>query len=173
VTLHHQPVDGARSVERERVSCFRQPRMLVGPVSSRSFIVLLLSLLLLLKCLLHATSSPHPPRELRSNSRNSSLIIREASITLPIPADVANEEVTNPIAEGKIVGGRVVGDSSSFPWIVSVQVRWDGRFNHICGGTLIDKNYVLTAAHCVRPDVIGTDGTLFVDVGRLTLDQTK
>lgn len=46
--------------------------------------------------------------------------------------------------------GRVVGGSSAyrgqFPWMVSVQRR--GR--HFCGGVIIDRRHVLTAAHCLR-----------------------
>lgn len=46
-------------------------------------------------------------------------------------------------------GARVVGgqDASphSWPWQISLRVNG----GHICGGTLIDAEYVVTAAHCV------------------------
>ncbi|KAM6216920.1 chymotrypsin-like elastase family member 2A [Rhynchocyon petersi] len=48
---------------------------------------------------------------------------------------------------------RVVGGEdalpNSWPWQVSLQYSSSGQWRHTCGGSLIDNNWVLTAAHCI------------------------
>ncbi|KAM4646744.1 chymotrypsin-C-like [Amazona ochrocephala] len=50
-------------------------------------------------------------------------------------------------------GARVVGGEDavphSWPWQISLQYSRYGEWYHTCGGTLIDTNWVLTAAHCI------------------------
>ncbi|KAJ3589190.1 hypothetical protein NHX12_010037, partial [Muraenolepis orangiensis] len=45
---------------------------------------------------------------------------------------------------GKVVGG-VNAEKGAWPWMVSL--HWKRR--HVCGATLIDPNWLVTAAHCV------------------------
>ncbi|XP_043481792.1 trypsin 3A1-like [Leptopilina heterotoma] len=51
-------------------------------------------------------------------------------------------------------------DIRDYPWMVSVLERnaYSGRWNHICGGSLLTTNFVLTAHHCLpenkNPDVM-------------------
>ncbi|CAG2190088.1 CTRB [Mytilus edulis] len=48
----------------------------------------------------------------------------------------------------KIVNGDDA-DIEDHPWMVSFQIRTDGvKYTHQCGGAIIDKSWVLTAAHC-------------------------
>ncbi len=52
----------------------------------------------------------------------------------------------------RIIGG-IEASSGNYPWIVSVQSS-DG--SHFCGASLIDKQWVMTAAHCV-PNTAASD----------------
>ncbi|KAF0761981.1 trypsin-1-like, partial [Aphis craccivora] len=48
---------------------------------------------------------------------------------------------------------RVVGGTDSmpgeFPWQISLQLVTGNTARHLCGGSVINENWVLTAAHCV------------------------
>ncbi|RWS13969.1 trypsin-1-like protein [Dinothrombium tinctorium] len=51
------------------------------------------------------------------------------------------------IAKGRIINGRIA-EQNTWPWITAVMVfKNSGKFES-CGGTLIDKRFILTAAHC-------------------------
>ncbi|XP_003745240.1 chymotrypsin B isoform X1 [Galendromus occidentalis] len=51
-------------------------------------------------------------------------------------------------ASAYIVGGDAAR-RLEFPWQISLQKFENGVWSHTCGGSIIDKNWVLTAAHCV------------------------
>ncbi|XP_047445735.1 chymotrypsin-like elastase family member 2A [Mugil cephalus] len=47
----------------------------------------------------------------------------------------------------------VAGDDArphSWPWQISLQSDSSGQWRHVCGGTLISSEWVLSAAHCVN-----------------------
>ncbi|XP_056012616.1 fibrinolytic enzyme, isozyme C-like [Ostrea edulis] len=48
----------------------------------------------------------------------------------------------------RIVNGQEASPGA-WPWQVSLQLQQFGTFYHICGGSLVRPNWVVTAAHCV------------------------
>uniref|UniRef100_A0A8C5TIA8 Transmembrane serine protease 3 n=1 Tax=Malurus cyaneus samueli TaxID=2593467 RepID=A0A8C5TIA8_9PASS len=69
-------------------------------------------------------------------------------LRLSLPALSAAPTLLSPAACGQRISGRIIGGKETsvnkWPWQVSVQY---GPI-HICGGTIIDAQWVLTAAHC-------------------------
>lgn len=62
-----------------------------------------------------------------------------------------------PFYEPKTLYGsldRIVGGEEaiphSWPWQVSLQMVYIEPCSHSCGGTLINSQWILTAAHCFR-----------------------
>uniref|UniRef100_A0AAR2K3H7 pancreatic elastase n=1 Tax=Pygocentrus nattereri TaxID=42514 RepID=A0AAR2K3H7_PYGNA len=50
--------------------------------------------------------------------------------------------------EGRVVGGEVA-KPHSWPWQISLQFQSGNSYHHTCGGTLVRRGWVMTAAHCV------------------------
>ena len=81
-----------------------------------------------------------------------------ASALLLCPLALASDWPAAPLSQqvgrGRIVGGEEAADGE-FPWQVSLRQVAGVGATHFCGGSVIDKDWVLTAAHCcagqVRP----------------------
>ncbi|KAG7171718.1 trypsin-1-like [Homarus americanus] len=56
---------------------------------------------------------------------------------------------TPRMADVQIVGGNIT-EQGQFPSMISIQHRSLWGSVHVCGGSLLNDNHVLTAAHCVK-----------------------
>ncbi|KAK2863571.1 hypothetical protein Q5P01_003104 [Channa striata] len=78
-------------------------------------------------------------------------------INSQIKAVVCGQAPLNP----RLLAGRSVATDGEWPWMVSLQK--DGR--HVCGGTLVAMDFVLSTANCLSSSPIASDWT--VVLGRL------
>ncbi|MFF1397882.1 serine protease [Streptomyces sp. NPDC058287] len=100
----------------------------------------------------------------RTPFRAPVLLAAAALLPLAVPAPSA--------ADGVVIGGRSVRVADS-PWMVALSSRdrFGGtRSGQFCGGVVVGRSTVMTAAHCLSPEVLGTAlravGDLKVIAGR-------
>ncbi|XP_055536234.1 plasma kallikrein [Wyeomyia smithii] len=72
----------------------------------------------------------------------------------PEDLDVGSETTDSPNRNPKIMHG-VPTLEGQYPWQVSLELMHPsyGFIGHWCGGVLIDRNWVLSAAHCIHNDL--------------------
>ncbi|KFB45577.1 hypothetical protein ZHAS_00013564 [Anopheles sinensis] len=60
-----------------------------------------------------------------------------------------------------------------WPWHATIFLNNNGTFQYACGGSIIDTNTILTAAHCVHtPNGLISENRIEVHLGRMELNNT-
>ncbi|XP_027537530.1 acrosin-like isoform X1 [Neopelma chrysocephalum] len=80
----------------------------------------------------------------------------------------ANAYQYNYYGMSRVVGGTGAHEAS-WPWLVSLQHEWIPDTGHLCGGSLVHPQWVLTAAHCF--DDVTNISLVYVVIGATQLTQ--
>ncbi|CAD0197076.1 unnamed protein product [Chrysodeixis includens] len=75
---------------------------------------------------------------------------------------------TATLADSTVVAIHNVANDGEFPFMVSLQRRFEpGQRGHVCGGTLISLQHVLTAASCLYESASGTPTLINLEYYRI------
>ena len=82
------------------------------------------------------------------------LVGRETGLEAVLSDMRASDRDSDPVAVASNAVPFIVNGENShlgrWPWQVSLQKRVGGSWYHVCGGSLISPNFILTAAHCIE-----------------------
>lgn len=62
-----------------------------------------------------------------------------------------NDDLCGLSYTNRIIGGKLVSDGQ-YPWLARLgyTTKIKGRYVYLCGGALVNKKFVITAAHCLQ-----------------------
>lgn len=108
-----------------------------------------------------------------------SLIYLGLGIPFILDANIlAQELITEKKASSKIIGG-TEASKDSWPWIAGILKSGESSnyYAQFCGGSVIDKNWVITAAHCIKeghtPEMLPSEIEVLVGAHDLNSNEGK
>jgi len=112
-----------------------------------------------------------PTSEVKPRLVEATVRINASALAPPAPrSDLVQDRATTDCGCGysvsnpadRIVGGQEVSPKHSLPYQVYVQPCFGGSC-YVCGGTLINKRYVITAMHCIKDgNSVASDVTIAI-----------
>lgn len=103
---------------------------------------------------------------------SSGLVAGISALMLSMGATSAQADHVDDAIDGDDVGTNIINgqpaEEDQYPWMVALADSSNPSFN-FCGGSLVDDDVVLTAAHCIEND---SPGDLVVHHGSIDLDSS-
>nr|AUI10827.1 putative PQM protease precursor [Ancylometes rufus] len=69
--------------------------------------------------------------------------------------------------QARIVNG-IVTTRGKYPWMVSIHQKISNGIKHICGGSILNENWIVTAAHCFDQPVVLSDYEVYAGLYSIT-----
>ncbi|CAG2167710.1 unnamed protein product [Oppiella nova] len=140
-----------------------------------SFLFLLIGFLTLVSAAVYAFRS----KRNICNNNNVVVIIRKMSANFSNYDKCGAINLNHGLRDQSRVGGEQTADDNEFPFMVSLEAK----DKHFCGGTVLNKRWILTAAHCIRltqliqkisepKDIKLVMGTVHLDLNSSGLNET-
>ena len=116
-------------------------------------------------------SQVRPPNEIKTTTEERKSVPPRASLDTSILPD--KSECGLSTGSDRIVGG-LPADIFDFPWMCLIEYARPVGTGFYCGGSLISKRYVLTAAHCLKgKDLPSTWNIIRVRLGEYNLETDR
>ena len=97
--------------------------------------------------------SPDEPGYVSTTSTTASWLLAAAAAGVDITEYSTCERARSAGEENErdfIVGGEEVRNKWRYPWMAKVYAKTEGSKTTVCGGSILDDQHILTAAHCIN-----------------------